>query len=101
MLSKKKSIEYKEIEDPWNKTITYNKRKRGFIKKGMELSVLCGQQVLVAIYNKVNNKLVIYQSTPDFTPTEVNNLLSNEITKTNMYEEHSNTDLLSGGNQKS
>jgi hypothetical protein len=39
---KKKAIEYKEIEDPWNKTITYNKRKRGFIKKAMELSVLCG-----------------------------------------------------------
>lgn len=99
-VQKKKGIQYKEIEDSWNKTITYNKRKRGFIKKAMELSVLCGQQILVAMYNNQNNKLVIYQSEDDFSPAKVHNLLSSEMTKNNMYEEHTNADLDTTGNQK-
>ena len=59
-MGRKKITEYQEIQDTCSKTVTYNKRKRGIIKKAVEISVLCGQEVLLAIYNKVNNKFVIY-----------------------------------------
>ena len=99
-MAKKKIAEYCEIQNKWTRTIVYNKRRKGIIKKAMELSVLCGQKVMLAIHNQENNKLVIYQSEPDFTPTQVNNLLSSEKTLNNLYEEHTNLDMRKSGTQK-
>ena len=45
------------------------------------------------MYNQTNNKLVIYQSEDKFSPRMVDGLLSSELTKNNMYEEHTNADL--------
>ena len=42
------------------RNVTYCKRKRGFIKKAMELSVLCGQQMSLLIYDERKNKMVSY-----------------------------------------
>ena len=99
-MGRKKITDYQEIVDQSSKTVTYNKRKRGIIKKAVEISVLCGQEVLVAIYNKVNHKLVIYQSSPEFNTKEVNRLLSSELTNSKLYEEHTNMDFHKTGNKK-
>lgn len=88
-----------QIPDETFRRITYSKRKKGIIKKAFELSQLCGQQIMLAIYNNTNNKLVIYQSTKEFNPTKVNELLSSEDTKT-LYEEHTNADFHQKGHQK-
>jgi hypothetical protein len=74
-MGRKKLSSYCKIEDNKQRTVTYNKRKRGLIKKAMEFSTLCSQEVLMVFYNKVNNKLVMYQSSPEFSPTQVNTLL--------------------------
>jgi hypothetical protein len=65
-MRKRKISQLKEINDRNLKTITYNKRKRGIIKKAVELSVLCKQEIFMAIFNKENNKMVVYQSSNDF-----------------------------------
>jgi len=44
-------IKIKRIEDQRTKTVTYNKRKRGLIKKAMELSLLCDCEIALIIYN--------------------------------------------------
>ena len=44
------------------RNISYCKRKRGFIKKAMELSVLCGQQISLVIFDAKKNKLVSYNT---------------------------------------
>ena len=75
-MGRKKITEFEEIQDKQTKAITFSKRKKGVIKKAMELSLLCGQEVMLAIFNPKNNKLVIYQSTNGFSPTKVNELLS-------------------------
>ena len=98
-MGRKKVTIFKEIENDTFKRISYSKRKRSVIKKGVELSLLCGQEVMLAIYNKVNNKLVLYQSTPEFSPTKVNQLLECPNTIT-LYEEHTNADFSSEGNSK-
>ena len=72
---KKKVPEFKEIPDKNLRSIVYNKRKRGIIKKGVELSMLCSQDIFMAIYNKENNKLVIYQNNQNFTVNSVAELL--------------------------
>jgi hypothetical protein len=50
------------IQDLALRNVTYCKRKRGFIKKAMELTKLCGQQISVLMYDKRKNKLVTYSS---------------------------------------
>ena len=96
-MGRKRVNVFKEIEDETFKRITYSKRKKGIIKKAFEISLLCGQDVMLTIYNKSNNKLVLYQSTPEFNPSKVNELLAQEATKT-LYEEHTNADFEQDGN---
>jgi len=62
-MGKRKITKFEEIENKVSKYVTYCKRKKGVIKKAMELSLLCGQDVMLAIYDKNKKKLVLYQST--------------------------------------
>ena len=48
------------IQDPMSRKVTYCKRKKGIIKKAMEISILCGQNVAMFIYDKELQKLVMY-----------------------------------------
>lgn len=65
-----------------NKKVTFNKRKKGLIKKAMELSVLCDTKVFVCIADSENkNKLTIYSSNGDSIDTLRKNLNSKEIEK--------------------
>lgn len=49
----KKKIDVTDlIESPSRRAVTYSKRKRGLIKKAIELSTLCGQDMFIAIFDK-------------------------------------------------
>ncbi len=57
-------IPIQKIEKERLRSITYLKRKKGLLKKAMELSVLCDVDILLGIYPKniSNNKLLIFCS---------------------------------------
>ena len=57
-MDNKKIREMKLISDPARLNITFCKRKKGFIKKAIELSVLCGQEVAFFIYDKQLDKFI-------------------------------------------
>ena len=47
----KKKITIAELTSEKNKRLTLNKRKKGLIKKAMELSILCDADVFIQISN--------------------------------------------------
>ena len=70
-MGKKKIQTVELIDDVSQRNVTYCKRKKGLIKKAMEVSLLCGQQVLLAIYDEQKSKLVLYESSNSFNTKKV------------------------------
>ena len=67
-MGKKKIKTMTLIENKASRNVTYCKRKRGLIKKAMELSLLCEQDILVVIYDKSKKKLVVYNNSEEMSP---------------------------------
>ena len=63
----KKKLQYiRLIKDKISRNVTFCKRKKGLIKKAMEMSLLCGQHVALHIYDSSKSKLIVYHSSTDF-----------------------------------
>ena len=69
-----------KIPDETNRNVTYCKRKRGLLKKAIELSSLCDQHIYIAIFDENKQRLVEFQSTDDFNSSVVHHL-SNSSTE--------------------
>lgn len=82
-------IKIERIKNDKIREITFIKRKRGVIKKAMELSILCDVEVFFAIVDNENN-FCIYNAENDFYKF-IKNYLHNPI-KTN--ENYDNNDVL-------
>ena len=54
------------------------KRKKNFIKKGIQLSEKCGVEVIILIYDRKLNKLNEFCTTPDFKLTDANQIIQKE-----------------------
>ena len=78
-------ISIQKIKDEKIRKVTYCKRKKGILKKVMELSLLCDVEIFLGICPKqvTNNKLFIFSTTTNidyFYDKYINNpLLKKEI----------------------
>lgn len=60
----KKKIQIEPIQNNKTRRLTLNKRKKGLIKKAMELSILCNADVFIEVKNKDNpSKSTMFSST--------------------------------------
>ena len=50
-------IKIEKIQNERNRNITYIKRKKGLIKKAMELSLLCESKILITIVSNNSNQI--------------------------------------------
>ena len=73
-------IRIEEIQDRRIKHVTFNKRKKGIMKKAMELSVLCNSEIMLCITDESRKTCYIYHSTNDHL-SFITNLIHNKQMK--------------------
>ena len=75
-----------KIQDERIRNITYYKRKKGLIKKAMELSLLCDIDIFVGIYPKhiSQNQLLIF-CTKNNVNFFIDKYINNPLIKKEMY----------------
>jgi hypothetical protein len=49
------------------RSLAYNKRKRGIIRKAIELSEFCGQEIFMVIFDRDKKRLVEFSSSTQFS----------------------------------
>tara|TARA_B110000285_G_C14973987_1_gene538010 strand:+ start:256 stop:552 length:297 start_codon:yes stop_codon:yes gene_type:complete len=67
--------ELKLIEDNNKRKVTTSKRKRGVIKKTIELSVMCGLDIFMVIFDREKQSLVEFSSEADFDQGVITHML--------------------------
>jgi hypothetical protein len=55
----------------YDKVVTLNKRKRGIIRKAIELCNLCDQEIYIVIYDRERDHLVQYKSSDIMLPQNI------------------------------
>ena len=65
-MGKKKIDKLKLIEDKNQRNVAFCKRKRGFLKKAIELSSLCDQKIFILIFDDQRKRAVQFSSQDEF-----------------------------------
>ena len=81
-----------KITNPNSQNVTYSKRKRGLIKKTIELSILCGQDIFMVIFDREKQRLVQYSSDASFDHQIINQLLDEQTRLQFKYDKFTNRD---------
>ena len=63
-MGKKKYEQIQRIPSSNSRNITYFKRIKGLIKKAIEISVLCDQEVFMYVIDNRKNRILHYSSDP-------------------------------------
>ena len=63
-MGKQKYEKIRRIENEKQRKVTYHKRKKGILKKAVELSVLCDVNAFVFIFDKSSQRCVHFASDP-------------------------------------
>ena len=71
--------------------VTFTKRKRGLLKKSIELSTLCDKKVFIVIYDDVNKILIEFNSHDEFNIEAAIN--AKRLEKEVQYQKFTNADL--------
>ena len=65
-MGKKKIEKFERIENMNKRNVTYCKRKKGILKKAMELSALCNQHIFMVIFDHAKNRYIEFKSHDEF-----------------------------------
>lgn len=75
-MGKKRGSTLSYIKDKVQRNVAFCKRKRGFLKKAIELSQLCGQKIFIVVYDEQRKRLVQFSSNDDFEIKSAYNALN-------------------------
>ena len=91
-MGKRKIHSFVKIEDSNNRNVTYCKRKKGLIKKAMELSMLCSQDVYLSIFDQERQKLVVYASNQKYNAKTCWKAETSDLKRSDNFEMYTNED---------
>jgi hypothetical protein len=84
-------IKIEKIKPERTRQVTFYKRKKGLLKKAMELSLLCDAEILMCIAETNSNRILLYTSYGNINNFIETNVLSNknvkEVVTNNNYEQ--------------
>jgi hypothetical protein len=84
-------IKIEKIKPERTRQVTFYKRKKGLLKKAMELSLLCDAEILMCIAENKSNRVLLYSSFGNINNFIENNILSSknvkEVVTNNNYEQ--------------
>jgi hypothetical protein len=63
-MGKRKIDKSKKIENKNQRNVAFCKRKRGLLKKAIEISRLCDLRMLIVMYDQDKQKAVVFHSDP-------------------------------------
>jgi hypothetical protein len=86
-------LDIKYIEDFHKRRVTYSKRKRCLFKKGIELSVMCGLDVYLVVFDRCKQKLIELNSSSDFDANLVQKLTSEDTRLQFAHKRYTNKDF--------
>ena len=92
-MGKRKIETLKRIANDKSRQTTFCKRKRGLIKKAIELSMLCDQLIYMVVFDKTKQRLVEYQSHDKFTAKVVERLTDPSLPSSICHEKYQNKDF--------
>ena len=78
------------ISDKKRRDVSYCKRKRGLIKKIIELSNLCHHDIYLVIFEKEKQKIVEYRTDVNFNSEIISGLLNPDIIMELQHELYTN-----------
>ena len=70
----KKSINIERIQRKIPREYAFVQRKRGLIKKAIELAVLCDKELFFVIYDAKEKKMCQYSSHENFNASKINQI---------------------------
>ena len=70
----RKTINIEKIENKIPREYAFVQRKRGLIKKAIELAILCDKEVFFVIHDAKEKKLCHYSSHENFNASKVNQI---------------------------
>ena len=91
-MGKKKIDNLLFIEDKNMRNITFCKRKRGLLKKAIEICSLCGLDMFMFVYDKEKQKMIEFRSDQNFKLSKVESLLQAKSKEDVQYYSYSNKD---------
>jgi len=91
-MGKKKIHSIVLIQDLAKRNVTFCKRKKGIIKKAIEISKLCDKEVALYILDRKANKLVVYNSGVNFEINEIHKYANGPLSRNSAFEKYSDAD---------
>ena len=91
-MGRKKLEQVERIENNEKRNLTYCKRKKGLLKKAMELSKLCEQDIYLVIYDKEKQKLTEYCSTTNINAKICEVITTKFAQDFNQFQKYTNDD---------
>jgi hypothetical protein len=72
-MGKRRIEKIQKIENASHRKVTYCKRKKGLLKKSIELSILCDLNMFLFIYDAKSDRVIHYASDPNLDLTDLFN----------------------------